>query len=131
VSEEEKVRLDKWLWAARFFKTRSLATEAVQGGKVHVNGQRVKAAKEVHPGQVLTIRSGWSERTVVVKALSNRRGSAPVAQQLYEESAESLARREAEEEQRRLARQSGSQPADKRPNKKDRRLIHRFKRLEE
>ena len=125
--EEDKVRLDKWLWAARFFKTRSLATDAIQGGKVHLNGQRVKPAKEVHVGHELTIRAGWSERTVIVKALSDRRGPASVAQQLYEETADSLARRTAEEEQRKLERLASPRP-EGRPTKKDRRLIHEFTR---
>ena len=128
--EETKVRLDKWLWAARFFKTRSLASEAIQGGKVHLNGQRVKPSKEVHVGQELTVRAGWSERTVIVTAISARRGPASVAQGLYAETEASLARRSAEEEQRKLERHAmaGQRIDSGRPSKKDRRLIHQFTR---
>lgn len=128
--EENKIRLDKWLWAARFFKTRSLAAEAIRGGKVHLNGQRVKPSREVHVGQELSVRAGWSERTVVVEALSTRRGPASVAQQLYAETEASLARRAAEEQQRKQERLAGAgQRMDSgRPSKKDRRLIHQFTR---
>ncbi len=123
----EKVRLDKWLWAARFFKTRSLATEAINGGKVHVEGQRVKPSREVHPGQTLTVRTGYLERTVVVRALSTRRGPAPEAAKLYEETEESVERRE-NEAARRKAEHAFRDPGSGRPTKKERRQIHRFLR---
>ncbi len=121
-----KVRIDKWLWAARFFKTRSLAKQAIDGGKVHVDGQRVKASKELTIGLMLQIRQGFDEREVVVKALSEQRRSAPEAALLYEETTESLARRELSTQQRKLA--SALQPvSDGRPTKKQRRQIHQFK----
>lgn len=104
----EKLRLDKWLWAARFFRTRSLAKQAIEGGKVHFAGSRVKTSKEISVGDELTIRQGsassMSEKTVVVKALSDQRGGAPTAQTLYEETQESIARREYFHEQRKLAK---------------------------
>ena len=122
----QKLRLDKWLWAARFFKTRSLAKAAVEGGKVHLAGQRVKVSREIAVGDTLQIRQGWDERVVVVKALSDQRRGAPEAGQLYEETAESLARREAQAEARRAAGGMIDRPAQ-RPTKKERRQIHRFK----
>jgi ribosome-associated heat shock protein Hsp15 len=127
MNDSNKVRLDKWLWAARFFKTRSLASDAIQGGKVHVNGQRVKPSKEAHVGQTLSVRTGWTERTVIIQALSTRRGPATEAQKLYAETPDSIARREAEDAQRKVERAQSTAPTTK-PNKKDRRLIHRFKR---
>ncbi|MCR6652866.1 MAG: ribosome-associated heat shock protein Hsp15 [Cellvibrionaceae bacterium] len=121
-----KVRIDKWLWAARFFKTRSLAKQAIDGGKVHVGGQRVKASKDLTIGLVLQIRQGFDEREVIVKALSEQRRGAPEAALLYEETPASLARRELSAQQRKLA--SAMQPAsDGRPTKKQRRQIHQFK----
>jgi ribosome-associated heat shock protein Hsp15 len=120
-----KVRLDKWLWAARFFKTRSLATEAVSGGKVAVNGQRVKPSREVHLGDQLRIRQGYSEKTVLVRGLAERRGSATVAQGLYEETPESLAARAEEKALHQLA--AAQRPrGEGRPTKRERRQIHRF-----
>lgn len=119
----EKVRIDKWLWAARFFKTRSLAKEAIEGGKIHHEGQRVKVSKEIKTGTALTIRQGHDEKTVIVKSLSEIRGSAITAQQLYEETPESIAARA----QRQSDRQSANLAhPDHRPNKKERRQIHRF-----
>ena len=122
----EKVRLDKWLWAARFFKSRSLAKAAIEGGKVHLDGQRVKVSKEIAVGCELCIRHGWDERTVVVTRLSDQRRGAPEAQGLYEETAASVARRTARAEARKAA---GSMPGrpDQRPTKKQRRQIHAFK----
>lgn len=120
-----KVRLDKWLWAARFFKTRTLAKDAIDGGKVHCEGQRVKVSKEIQVGAVLTIRQGFDDKTVVVQALSDQRGPAPVAQALYEETADSLARRQEAATQRKTG--ALAHP-DHRPSKKDRRQIVRFKR---
>ncbi|MFI7981871.1 RNA-binding S4 domain-containing protein, partial [Acinetobacter baumannii] len=90
----ETMRVDKWLWAARFFKTRSIAKAAIEGGKVHHNNERVKVSKEIRVGMELVVQQGFDKKTVVVKALSNTRGPAPVAQQLYEETEVSIARRE-------------------------------------
>ena len=125
-----KLRLDKWLWAARFFKTRSLAKAAIEGGKVHLAGQRVKVSKEICVGDTLQIRQGWDEKVVLVKALSDQRRGAPEAQLLYEETAESLARREAEAAARKAAGGMIDRPAQ-RPTKKQRRQIHRFKDFSE
>ncbi|HXH04707.1 MAG TPA: S4 domain-containing protein [Candidatus Competibacteraceae bacterium] len=124
-----RVRLDKWLWAARFFKTRALATAAVDGGKVQVNAQRVKPARAVHVGETLTIRRGTEEFVIVVRALSEQRGPAREAQQLYEETEDSRRKREEAREQRRLLAGSAPSPA-RRPNKQDRRRIIRFTRQE-
>ncbi len=125
-ASELRTRLDKWLWAARFFKTRGLATDAINGGKVRVNNQRVKPARAVHVGDRLEIQRGWQHLTVVIMALSTRRGPATEAVQLYQETAESIAKREQEAEQRRSAA-STPHPA-KRPDKHDRRRIVRFTR---
>ena len=125
-----KLRLDKWLWAARFFKTRSLAKAAIEGGKVHLAGQRVKVSKEICVGDTLQIRQGWDEKVVLVKELSDQRRGAPEAQLLYEETAESLARREAEAAARKAAGGMIDRPAQ-RPTKKPRRQIHRFKDFSE
>jgi ribosome-associated heat shock protein Hsp15 len=126
----EKIRLDKWLWAARFFKTRSLATDAINGGKVHVNEARVKPARAVQIGDVLEIRRGFDEYKVIVKNLSERRGPAREAVLLYEETADSIKKREELAEQRRLRALASPQP-DHRPNKKERRHIIRFQRKTE
>ena len=90
----ETMRIDKWLWAARFFKTRSIAKSAIEGGKVHFDGERVKVSKEVRVGMELTIQQGFEKKTVVIKAISGVRGPAPVAQLLYEETEVSLAKRD-------------------------------------
>ncbi|MDG4555156.1 MAG: S4 domain-containing protein [Candidatus Competibacter sp.] len=127
---ENRIRLDKWLWAARFFKTRALAAEAVAGGKVHAGGQRVKPAHAVRMGEILYIQRGPDQYIITVKALSDRRGPAKEAVLLYEESAESRQRREALGEQRRLP-QLGSPPPAARPTKQDRRRIVRFTRRDE
>ena len=124
-SEMEDVRLDKWLWAARFFKTRSLATDAVNGGKVELNGQRPKPAKEVKVGDLLRIRVGPFVHAVMVRALSDRRGPASAAALLFEESAESIAARERLREQHRLA-PSVQYEEGGRPTKKDRRTMSAF-----
>lgn len=118
------MRIDKWLWAARFFKTRSIAKNAIEGGKVHHNGERVKVSREVRIGMELTIQQGIDRKTVVVKALSDIRGPAPVAQQLYEETALSITRRELIATQRKL--HNLARP-DHRPSKKDRREISKFR----
>ena len=121
----ERVRIDKWLWAARFFKTRSLASQAVDGGKIQLNGQRVKPAKEVKPGDELLIRVAELEWTVSVVALSKHRGPAEAAKRLYTESEASQARRQAAIEMRRLQKVPVREERG-RPSKRDRRLIRRF-----
>lgn len=120
-----KMRLDKWLWAARFFKTRSLAAQAIENGRVKLNGERAKPARELRVGDRLVLRIGDADWEVTVRGLAMQRGPAPVAQTLYEEDAASLARRQAEREARKLA---ASPAADikGRPTKRDRRQIHRF-----
>lgn len=125
--DEESVRIDRWLWAARFFKTRSLAAEAVAGGKVHVDGQRIKPARGVRVGNEVRVRKGPYEFTVLVRALSGQRGPAKVAQTLYAETESSLAAREALAEQRRLA-ELATPSAGTKPSKRDRRQIARFTR---
>lgn len=122
----ESVRIDKWLWAARFFKTRSLAKTAIEGGKVHADGQRCKASKEVTVGMLLRIRQGWDEKTVEVTALPDQRRGAPEAALLYRETEDSQRLRQQQVEQRRLARDATGQMPH-RPNKKERRAIHRFR----
>ena len=121
---EGRVRIDKWLWAARFYKTRAQAKEAIEGGKVHCEGLRVKVSKEVKLGMVFTLRQGFDEKTVVVKALSEVRGPATVAQTLYEETPESQEARALRQQERKD--QNLAHP-DHRPNKKERRQIHKFK----
>ena len=122
----DRLRLDKWLWAARFFKTRSLAKAAIEGGKVQLAGQRVKVSREIAAGDILQIRQGWHERVVTVKGLSEQRRGAAEAQLLYEETAASLAKREAEAAARKAAGGMIDRPPG-RPDKKQRRQIHRFK----
>ncbi|MEY4193788.1 MAG: hypothetical protein RLZZ226_156 [Pseudomonadota bacterium] len=123
----ERMRLDKWLWAARFFKTRQLAIEAINGGKVHLNGQRVKPGKEIGLDARLTITKDQYRWDVTVRALSKQRRPAAEAERLYEEDANSREQRQALVAQQREDREAGLQP-DQRPTKRDRRLIHRFKR---
>jgi ribosome-associated heat shock protein Hsp15 len=126
--ELEAIRLDKWLWTARFFKTRKLAAEAISGGKVHVNDQRAKPGKEVKPGTKLSITKDNHRWDVTIITLSGQRRPAKDAVLLYEETAESLAKRQQQiiqqREQRELFDFNGR---DHKPNKKERRLIHRFK----
>jgi ribosome-associated heat shock protein Hsp15 len=122
-----KVRVDKWLWAARFFKTRSLAKAAIEGGKINADGQRIKPSRELEVGMMLTIRQGWDDKTVEVLALSDKRRGAPEAQLLYRETEASIVLRE----QRAAERKAGLGSfivSDHRPNKKERRQIHRFQR---
>ncbi len=126
MADGDRVRIDKWLWAARFFKTRSLAAEAVSGGKVHQNGSRIKPARAVAIDDELHIRKGEQVFTVIVKGLSSRRGSATVAQTLYEETAESIAARELRREQFRIQKINAPRP-DRRPDKKSRRDIMAFR----
>jgi len=123
----DTARVDKWLWAARFFKTRGLATEAVAGGRVHVNGERVKPAKDVRAGDELAIRVGEVQWTVVVEAVSDRRGPATVAQTLYRELPQSVAARERHAAERRLARPLGAD-LGVRPTKQDRRRLEALRR---
>lgn len=121
-----RVRLDKWLWAARFYKTRSLAKQAIEGGKVHCEGSRAKPSKEVEIDTVITLRQGFDEKTVLVMGLSEQRRGAPEAQLLYAETADSIKQREAQAAQR-AAQQAGNLQNSGRPDKKQRREIHRFK----
>ncbi|MBR5558264.1 MAG: S4 domain-containing protein [Acinetobacter harbinensis] len=120
----ESMRIDKWLWAARFFKTRSLSKSAIEGGKVHHNGERVKVSKEIRVGMELTIQQGFERKTIVIHALSAQRGSAAMAQLLYAETDVSVARRELLSTQRKL--HNLARP-EHRPSKKDRREISKFK----
>lgn len=125
MSELASLRLDKWLWSARFYKTRSLAVEEITKGRVSVNGASVKPAREVRPGDMVQLRQGPIERTVQVLGLSAQRGPAPVAQKLYEETAASVTAREQAAEQRRLAPEPALSLQEGRPTKRDRRHIER------
>src|SRR5690348_16001823 len=125
-NQSEKLRLDKWLWAARFYKHRALATEAVAGGKVEVNGERAKPAKPLKVGDEIRLRLGAYEHIVIVRALSDRRGPASVAQTLYEETPKSKAERERLGEQLRLAPAAFVYEEKGRPTKKDRRQLSDF-----
>lgn len=124
----EKLRIDKWLWAARFYKTRSLAVEEIDRGRVEVNGQEVKPAREVKIGDTVTLRQGHVRRTVVVRDLSAMRGPAPVAQKLYEETPESIAERQRAAEQRRLAPEPALAIEQGRPTKRGRRDLDQAQR---
>lgn len=126
-SQGGELRVDKWLWCARFFKTRSLATQAVGGGKVHVNGGRVKPSHAVRPGDRLEVTVGYDVLTVEVRSIPVRRGPAPEARLCYEETPESVARRERSQEQRRLAAMAAPQTEGK-PDKHTRRQLLRFHR---
>ena len=117
------MRLDKWLWCSRFYKTRSLSTEEIGKGRVTVNGQLVKPARELRCGDTVALRQGAVARTVVVRALSGARGPAPVAQLLYEETTDSIAAREKAAELRRLAPEPAATLQEGRPTKRDRRDI--------
>ena len=117
------MRLDKWLWAARFYKTRSLASEEIGKGRVQVNGIDAKPARDIKVGDTVVMRQGLTLRTVVVQGLSQQRGSAPVAQQLYTETAESIRLREALAEQRRMNPEPASSMEHGRPTKRDRRSL--------
>ncbi len=119
----DSLRIDKWLWAARFYKTRALAAEEIGKGRVQVNEQTVKPARELRPGDRVTVRQGAVIRTVTVRGLSKQRGSAPVAQQLYEETEASRLARETAAEQRRLAAEPALSIEQGRPTKRDRRQI--------
>ena len=122
----ERMRLDKWLWAARLFKTRALAAEAVNRGRVDVNGQAAKPARELRSGDTLDLRQdGGVKRTLSIRALSAQRGPAPVAQALYEETADSLAERQRAAEARRLAPEPAHSIEQGRPTKRNRRELER------
>jgi ribosome-associated heat shock protein Hsp15 len=123
--EDDKVRLDKWLWAARFFKTRALAKAAIESGKVHCRGERCKPGKEPRVGDELQIRMGFDERTVVVQALSIVRRGAPEAQLLYSETPDSIARREQAAEMRKAGNLGIT--TDGKPSKKQRRQLFQFR----
>ncbi|OOY59060.1 RNA-binding S4 domain-containing protein [Solemya velum gill symbiont] len=124
------MRLDKWLWAARFFKTRALATEAVNGGKVHLHGQRTKPGKEVKEGTRLRIHKGSLEWNITVEVLPKQRRPAKEAVTFYSESEESINAREKVIAEEKAIRAAMPVPTDHRPIKKERRQIHRFKRIE-
>ncbi len=122
MNEEKKVRLDKWLWAARFYKTRSMAREAIDGGKVHYDGQRVKPGRIVQKGTMLSIRQGYDEKYVEILEISDKRGPATEAQKLYSETEESVKKRE----EAKALRQAAGVVHERKPDKKQRRQIHRF-----
>ena len=123
----ERLRVDKWLWAARFFKTRSIAKSAIEGGKVHLDGQRVKVSREIGVGEKLTIKQGWDEKEIVVKALSDRRGPAPTARDLYDETQASIEKREREAQARKAAGGTVVRPAHK-PGKHQRKALERLRK---
>jgi ribosome-associated heat shock protein Hsp15 len=125
-AEQDRIRLDKWLWAARFYKTRNLAKQAIEGGKVHYNGQRTKPGRHVETGAQVTLRLGWQERIIVIDDISDRRRGAPEAQTLYHETEDSVKHREDLAWQRKTM-QAAQLPPARRPSKKDRRDIQRFR----
>ena len=123
----DRLRIDKWLWAARFFKTRSIAKTAIEGGKVHLDGQRVKVSREITIGETLVIKQGWDEKEVVVLGLSAQRGPAPVARKLYEETAASIEKREREAQARKAAGGAVARPTQK-PGKHQRKALERLRK---
>jgi ribosome-associated heat shock protein Hsp15 len=122
----EKVRLDKWLWAARFFKTRQIASEAINGGKVHLNGQRTKPGKEIKTGSQLRIHKGALEWDITVRVLATQRRPASETRHFYDETAQSIERREKMAETQRIERSMLPKTDHGKPNKRQRRMIHRF-----
>lgn len=126
----DTLRIDKWLWCARFFKTRSLAADEISKNRVTINGQVAKASREVHCGDSVSFRQGVIPRTVVVRGISGARGPAPMAQQLYEETPESISARVQAAEQRRLAPEPAHTLTDGRPTKRNRRDIERVSTLD-
>ena len=122
----DKLRIDKWLWAARFYKTRSLAAEELDKGRVRVNDIEAKPSREVKVGDTLTLRQGPVTRTLVVRGISGQRGGAPTAQLLYEETAESLAAKALQAEQRRLGQEPANSQTQGRPTKRDRRDLEKL-----
>lgn len=125
-TDKSQVRLDKWLWAARFYKTRSLAKEAIEGGKVHYNEQRCKPGRTVETGATVKLRLGWQEKVVVIDDISDKRRGAPEAQTLYHETEDSIRRREDLAWQRKTM-QAAQLPPARRPTKKDRRDLQKFR----
>jgi len=123
----ERLRVDKWLWAARFYKTRSIAKAAIEGGKVHLDGQRVKVSREITIGERLAIKQGWEEKEVIVKSLSDQRGPAPIAQMLYEETPESAQRRKREAQARKAAGGAMARPVQK-PGKHERKALEKLRK---
>lgn len=123
----DRIRVDKWLWAARFFKTRSIAKTAIEGGKVHLDGQRVKVSREISVGETLVIKQGWDEKEIVVRSLSAQRGPAPAARQLYEETAASIEKREREAQARKAAGGAVARPTQK-PGKHQRKSLERLRK---
>ena len=123
---DNKARIDKWLWAARFFKTRSLAKNAIEGGKVQLAGQRIKVSREIAVGDVLHIRKGWDEYDIVVRAISVQRRAAPIAQTLYEETEASMSRRARAAEARKAAG-ALARPTQK-PGKHERKALERLRK---
>ena len=123
----DRLRVDKWLWAARFFKTRSIAKIAIEGGKVHLNGQRVKVSREITVGETLVIKQGWDEKEIVVLGLSAQRGPATVARELYEETAASIEKREREAQARKAAGGAVARPTQK-PGKHQRKALERLRK---
>ncbi len=126
----ESVRIDRWLWAARFFKTRSLAKAAIDGGKVHLNGQRTKPAKEIQIGHELKIRRGDIEQVIIIEQLSDKRGPASIAQTLYRETEDSIETRESLRAHNRMLRAGLTIPREK-PDKKARRELRRLKAMDD
>jgi ribosome-associated heat shock protein Hsp15 len=123
----DRLRVDKWLWAARFFKTRSIAKTAIEGGKVYLDGQRVKVSREISVGETLVIKQGWDEKEVVVLGLSAQRGPSPVARELYEETAASIKKREREAQARKAAGGAVARPTQK-PGKHQRKALERLRK---
>ena len=123
----DRLRVDKWLWAARFFKTRSIAKTAIEGGKVHLDGQRVKVSREITVGEILVIKQGWDEKEIVVRSLSAQRGPAPAARELYEETAASIEKREREAQARKAAGGAVARPTQK-PGKHQRKALERLRK---
>lgn len=124
MSELQRLRIDKWLWAARFYKTRSIAKAAIEGGKVHCNGARVKVSKEIQIGDEIRVRQGFDEKTVSILKLMDKRGGAPIAQTLYEETRQSIDKREMTKLQRQQANHIAPQT---KPSKKQRRQLQQVK----
>ena len=122
----DRLRIDKWLWAARFYKTRSLAAEELDKGRVRVNDIEAKPSRDVKVGDILTLRQGAVTRTLVVRGISSQRGGAPAAQLLYEETAESLAAKALQAEQRRLGQEPANSQTQGRPTKRDRRDLEKL-----
>ena len=120
-----RIRIDKWLWAARFFKTRGIAKQAIEGGKVQVDGQRAKPSKEIEVGAIIRLRQGFDEKTVLVKSLNDQRRPFSEAKLMFEETQESIEKRQTLSDQRKA--QPVLWPSSSKPNKKQRRLIHKFR----